>query len=200
MKKHILLLMGFATLIANGQTFEIGAGAGTGAYYIIEDADNAAIIAYDSPASLFVDVKYNFKGRIDGVKLRLQNMSVHVLGMDYQTGVLLDGRVESFTTSLLYERLRTDRVFNVGYYFGMGVTQQDFKQVISNSIPAVQDRFMSLTFGGVYALRIQENLHLNLETGFLWTDPINSFRDSENWQTAGEDLSFLAQLGLSYRF
>jgi len=200
MKKYILIVAGFTTLMAPAQTFEIGAGAGTGAYYIIEEADNNAITAYDSPASMFVDVKYNFKDRIDGVKLRLQNTSVHILGRDYQTGTALDGRIESFTTSLLYERLRTDRVFNVGYHFGMGVTQQHFKQVISNGIPAVQDRFMSLTFGGIYALRIHEHLHLNLETGILWTDPINGFRGSENWQTAGEDISFLAQLGLSYRF
>lgn len=101
MKKYILIVAGFTTLMAPAQTFEIGAGAGTGAYYIIEEADNNAITAYDSPASMFVDVKYNFKDRIDGVKLRIQNTSVNVVGEDYQTAVPLDGIVETFTTSLL---------------------------------------------------------------------------------------------------
>lgn len=200
MKNSVLVLFFLIVTAAAAQTIEIGAGAGTGAFYIIEEADNNVITAYDSPGSLYVDIKYNFQERFDGLKLRLQNTSVNIVGEDYQTGISLDGTVETFTTSLLYERLRTDKAFNLGYNFGIGLTQQDFKQVTSNVIPPVQDRFMSLTLSGIYALRLHEKLRLNLETGLLWTDPINSFRGSDKWQTAGEDLNLLVQIGVSYRF
>lgn len=199
--KNLLLTFTFLisfTCIA--QTFEIGAGAGTGSFYFIEDLDNNAVADYDSPASLYLDVKYNFKDRIDGLKLRLQNTSVNVVGNDYQTLAPIDGTIESFTTSLLYERLRADKVFNIGYHAGMGMTLQEFVPVKNTNRPALQDRFMSITFGGVYSLRLQDKLRLNLETAVLWTDPINTFRGPDNWQTAGEDLSFLAQIGISYKF
>ena len=200
MKKIALFLFGLLSLMTTAQTFEIGAGLGTGAFYFIEEADNNVVTAFDSPASLYMDIKYNFKDRIDGLKLRVQNTSVNIVGLDYQTQAPLDGTIETFTTSLLYERLRANKKFNIGYHVGMGMTLQEFVQLKNQNMPALQDRFMSLTFGGVYSLRLHEKLRLNFETSVLWTDPINSFRGSDNWQTAGEDISLLAQMGLSYRF
>jgi hypothetical protein len=199
--KNLLIAVAFLfSMNSFAQTIEIGAGIGTGAFYFIEEADNNVATAYDSPASLYLDVKYNFKDRIDAVKLRVQNTSVNIVGEDYQTAAPLDGMVETFTTSLLYERLRADKMFNIGYHFGMGLTQQEFKQQKNTNLRALENRFMSLTFGGLYSLRLHEKLRLNFETAVLWTDPINSFRGSENWQTAGEDISFLVQIGISYRF
>ncbi len=199
--KNVLILGTlFFSSVLTAQSFEIGAGAGTGAFYMIEEADNNVITAYDSPAALFFDVKYNFKDRIDGVKLRFQNTRVNIVGQDYQTAAPLNGYVTSFTTSLLYERLRADKTFNIGYHFGMGFTQQDFIQQKNTSLPVIESRFTSITGGVVYSLRLQENLRLNLNTDLLWTDPLNSLNGSENWQTAGEDLSLLIQLGVSYRF
>jgi hypothetical protein len=66
--------------------------------------------------------------------------------------------------------------------------------------PSLEDRFMSATLGAVYSLRLNNNLRLNFETGILWTDPVNTFRGSRNWQTAGEDISLLLQVGVSYSF
>lgn len=182
------------------QTFEIGAGAGTGAFYFIEEIDANAVAAYNSPASLYLDVKYNFKDRMDGLKLRLQNTSVNVVGNDYQTLATIDGTVEMFTTFLLYERLRSDKKFNVGYHAGMGITHQEFVRIKNMNLLPRENKFMSLSFGGIFSLRLNQNLRFNLNTGLLWTDPINTFRGSDNWQTAGEDLSFLAQIGVSYKF
>ncbi len=108
--------------------------------------------------------------------------------------------VETFTFSLLYERLRSDKKFNIGYHFGLGYTQQDFTQIKNRNIPAREDRFISATAAAIYSLRLNEKLRLKLETGVLWTDVSNSFRGSSNWQTAGEDVSFLVQLGISYAF
>ncbi|AZQ43955.1 hypothetical protein [Nonlabens ponticola] len=200
MKKFLFSIFAISASIMHAQLFEIGAGAGTGAYYMIEEADNSVITAYDSPASIYVDVKYNFKDRIDGLKLRFQNTSVNVVGEDYQTQRSLDGIVESFTTSLLYERLRADKIFNIGYNAGIGYTLQEFIQVKNENNAALEDRFMSVSFNGIFSLRLQDKLRFNLDTGLLWTDPINTFRGSDDWQTAGEDLSFLSQLGVSYRF
>ncbi|SCY14941.1 hypothetical protein SAMN05192588_1389 [Nonlabens sp. Hel1_33_55] len=190
----------FIALYANSQSFEISAGAGTGAYYFIEEADNSVNTAYDSPASIFFDLKYNFKDRFDGMKMRFQNTSVNVVGDDYQTRSPLDGTVESFTISALYERLRADKVFNIGYNVGLGFTQQDFVQIKNNNIPALEDRFVSVTANGIFSLRLHDQLRLIAETGVFWTDPINSFKGTRNWQTAGEDVSLLLQAGISYRF
>ncbi|AGC77891.1 hypothetical protein LX97_03430 [Nonlabens dokdonensis] len=199
--KNILMVSSILiSMTSIAQTFEIGAGAGSGAFYFIEDIDANAVAAYDSPASLYLDVKYNFKDRIDGLKLRLQNTSVNVVGNDYQTLAPIDGTVEMFTTSLLYERLRTDKKFNVGYNAGMGITHQEFVRIKNMNLPPREDKFMTLSFDGIFTLRLDQNLRLNLNTGLLWTDPMNTFRGSDNWQTAGEDLSFLAQIGISYKF
>jgi hypothetical protein len=160
--KNLLIAVAFLfSMNSFAQTIEIGAGIGTGAFYFIEEADNNVATAYDSPASLYLDVKYNFKDRIDAVKLRVQNTSVNIVGEDYQTAAPLDGMVETFTTSLLYERLRADKMFNIGYHFGMGLTQQEFKQQKNTNLRALENRFMSLTFGGLYSLRLHEKLRLN---------------------------------------
>jgi hypothetical protein len=183
-----------------GQRIEIGAGAGSGAFYMIEEGDSNVNTSYDAPASLYLDLTYHFAERIDGLKFRLQNTSVNVVGNDYQTLARLDGMVESFTFSLLYERLRSDKLFNIGYHAGLGYTQQDFTQIKNTNNPALEDRFVSTTAAAIYSLRLSDQLRLKLETGILWTDVSNTFRGSDNWQTAGEDVSFLAQLGMSYKF
>ena len=123
-----------------------------------------------------------------------------MVGDDYQTRSPLDGTVEAFTISALYERLRADKVFNIGYNVGLGFTQQDLVQINNNNMPALEDRFVSVTANGIFSLRLHDQLRLIGETGVLWTDPINSFRGTRNWQTAGEDVSLLLQAGISYRF
>ncbi|WP_194852037.1 hypothetical protein [Nonlabens antarcticus] len=200
MRKITAILILFISVITTAQSFEIAGGLGTGAFYFIEEVDNSVNTTYESPASLYFDLKYNFKDRIDGIKLRVQSTSVNIDGQDYQTGVALDGNVETFTTLLMYERLRSDKVFNIGYQMGMGLTQQEFIRQKNSNIQPLEEKFMSVTFGGLYSIRLHEKLRLNLETAIFWTDPINTFRGSKNWQTAGEDISFLAQLGVSYNF
>ena len=200
MIKYFSILVSLLSLTATAQSLEVGAGAGTGAFYFIEEADNSVVTAFDSPASIYLDIKYNFKERIDGLKLRLQNTSVNIVGEDYQTGAPLDGTVETFTTSILYERLRSDKVFNIGYNVGLGFTQQDFIQIKNRNNAPIEDRFMSISLNGIFSVWLQENLRLNANTGLIWTDPISTFKGAENWQTAGEDISLLAQIGVSYTF
>jgi len=100
--KNLLIAVAFLfSMNSFAQTIEIEAGAGTGGFYFIEETDNDILSTYNSPASLYFDVTHHFKDRIDGIKLRIQNTSVHVVGKDYQTSIAIDGTVESFTTSLL---------------------------------------------------------------------------------------------------
>jgi hypothetical protein len=199
--KNLLIALTFLfSMTSFAQTTEIRAGAGSGAFYFTEEADKDMLFAYDSPASLYFDVTHHFKDRMDGIKLRIQSTSVHVVGKDYQTGIAIDGTVEFFITSLLYECIRADKMFNIGCHLGMGLTQREFKQQKNTNWKAVEARFMSITFGGAFSLRLHEKPRLILETALLWTDPITTLRGSENWQTVGEDISFPGQMGISYRF
>jgi hypothetical protein len=58
---------------------------------------------------------------------------------------------------------------------------------------------MSFSGGGILALQLGAKSSLNLSPSFLWTDPINTFRTDE-WVRGREDISFLLQLGYTYRF
>ncbi|ARN76666.1 hypothetical protein BST97_00855 [Nonlabens spongiae] len=198
-KNYFLLVLILISQTMLAQNIEIGAGAGSGAFYLIEEIDDNSRAIYEGPASLYMDFKYNFNG-VEGVKLRMLHTSVMVEGQDYQSGLSLNGTVDAFSFLLLYERLRADKKFNVGYNFGLGHTIQNFNRNTRSGANDVQDRFMSLNFTGIASLQLSDRLRLKGEAGFLWTDPINSLRGSDYWQTAGEDLSFLVQLGLSYSF
>ncbi len=96
MNKITTIIIAFFSVISIAQNIEIGAGAGTGAFYFIEESDNSVETAYDSPSSIYFDLKYNFEERIDGLKLRLQNTSVNIVGEDYQTRATLDGTGGNF--------------------------------------------------------------------------------------------------------
>ena len=198
-KNYFLLVFILISQTILAQNIDIGAGAGSGSFYLIEELDDNARTSFESPASLYLDMKYNFND-VEGLKLRMLHSSVLVQGQDYQSGLSLNGSVDAFNFLLLYERLRADKKFNMGYNFGLGHTIQNFNRNTRSGANDVQDRFMSLNFAGIGSLQLSDRLRLKGEVGFLWTDPINSLRGSDYWQTAGEDLSFLVQLGLSYSF
>ena len=200
MKFQYLLLFVIVPFLGFSQSFEIGAGAGTGAFYFFESIDDNVDMDYSNAASIYVDAKYNFKDRYDGIKLRLQNTSVDLDGNDYQQGLRIDGNVETFTIALLYERLKSDKNFNIGYNFGVGHTVESLEPIRNQRGLDFEERFMNVSGAGIFSFRLNDTLRLRGETGLLWTDPVNTFRGSENWQTAGEDLSFLVQIGISYLF
>ena len=58
---------------------------------------------------------------------------------------------------------------------------------------------MSVNLSGIISSKLNENLTLQLEPTLLWTDPVNSFRESDKWEIAGEDLSILMQIGIKYK-
>ncbi len=198
-KNYFFLALIFISQNILAQNIEIGAGAGSGSFYLIEELDDNARTSFEAPASLYMDVKYNFN-EVEGLKLRVLHSSVLVQGQDYQSGISLNGSVDAFSFLLLYERLRADKKFNVGYNLGLGHTIQNFNRNTRSGANDVQDRFMSFNFAGIGSLQLNDRLRLKGEAGFLWTDPINSLRGSDYWQTAGEDLSFIVQVGLSYTF
>lgn len=192
----LTLLLSFSSI---AQTLELSAGAGTGAFYFGEEADNSIPNGFDHHRSLYFDITYRKENTPNALKLRFQQTAVDIEGLEYQTNRPLDGTIETFTTALIFERLKFNRKVNVGYQLGMGLTQEDF--VVNrniNSIPE-QDRFASIIIGTVATTRLSERFRLNLELTGLWTDPLNTLRGSDNWQTAGEDISFILQAGISYK-
>ena len=58
---------------------------------------------------------------------------------------------------------------------------------------------MSAAVSGLISAKATERVFIQLIPSLLWTDPANSFRSSDKWNIAGEDLSFLAQIGVMYR-
>jgi hypothetical protein len=191
-----ILLLSFSSI---AQTLEISGGAGTGAFYFGEEADNSIANSFDNHRSLYFDLTYRKENTPNALKLRFQQTAVDIEGLEYRTNRTLDGSIETFSTALMYERLRFNRNINLGYQIGVGFTQEDF--VVNKSISATpeQDRFASVILGTVATTRLSDNFRLNLELTGLWTDPLNTLRGSDNWQTGGEDISFILQAGISYK-
>jgi hypothetical protein len=191
-----ILLLSFSSI---AQTLEISGGAGTGAFYFGEEADNSISNGFDHHRSLYIDITYRKENTPNALKLRFQQTAVDIEGLEYRTNRTLDGSIETFSTALMYERLRFNRNINLGYQIGVGFTQEDF--VVNKSISATpeQDRFASIILGAVATTRLSDKFRLNLELTGLWTDPLNTLRGSDNWQTGGEDISFILQAGISYK-
>ncbi|MGB5983307.1 MAG: hypothetical protein WBG46_14290 [Nonlabens sp.] len=198
MKPNYLYFILIFPIISFAQSVEIGAGAGGGALYLLEDIDTNTDIDFSSAGTLYVDLKYNFADRPDGIKLRYQSMSALVYGRTYLANQFIDGKVEGQTFSLLYERLRSHQTINFGFNAGLGHTIETLNLVPRPGTYLREINYATLSGAGILSYQLNDALSLRAEMGFLWTDPINTFRGSENWQTAGEDVSLLLQFGITY--
>lgn len=199
MKKIFLLFTLLSILSINAQSLEVGAGLGTGYFYFGEEVDNAAQTSFKNHRSLYFDLAYRIPESANAFKLRFQQTAVDVVGKEYRTQRPLDGSVETFTTAIVYERLNFNKRVNLGYQLGMGFTQEDLVvNTALNTVPE-RDRFTSVLIGAVASTDLSYRLRLNVELTGLWTDPLNTIRSSDQWQTAGEDISFILQAGLSFR-
>ena len=202
MKRIILLTI--LTLISftkgKSQNLELGFGIGSGSTYLIENSDSGVDIDYSIPFSSYIDLKYSNPEKYFGAKLRFQFLNTGIEGTNWKNDRNdIDGDVNSFTTMILLEHLKSDKNWNLGYNFGLGYTKQTFRPDLTNSSDQNVSGFMSFNLGIILNKRINENLAFNIEPGVLWTDPVNSLRNSDKWQIAGEDISLLLQFGLVYR-
>ncbi len=198
---HRLLIFAafFISSLLQAQTFEIGLGGGTGTFYIFEEGDGNVDNSFTSASTFFADAKYILADQKNGLKLRMQMTSTQIAGEDYQTRNFTNGYIDAITTSLLYERLNTEREMALGYFLGAGHTVQTFDRLASSTYTIPDNRYMSITAGGVLQYTSPSGIGLWLEPSIQWADPINSLRDSSDWQTGGEDVNFMVQVGVSYR-
>ena len=202
MKKITFFIIFTIISITEGtsQNLELGFGIGSGATYIIENSDSSVNIDYSAPFSSYVDLKYSNPEKYFGAKLRFQYLNTGINGTSWKNDSYdLDGDVTSLTTMILLEHLKSDKKWNLGYNFGLGYTNQVLRPDLIDSSEQIVSDYMSVTFGGVISRSINENFLLRIEPGAFWTDPVNSFRDSDKWQIAGEDISLLVQFGIVYR-
>ncbi|MDT0676711.1 hypothetical protein [Autumnicola musiva] len=201
--KKITLLLTFVLLSftkGKAQTFELGFGIGSGTAYLVENLDDGIDIDYSTPLSSYVDLKYSKSDKYFGAKLRLQYLNAGIRGSNWKgLNYNINGEVTSLTTLILLEHLKCNSKWNSGYNFGLGYTNQTFKPDLVNSINNIESTYLSINISGILNRKINENFSFQIEPNLMWTDPINSLRNREKWQIAGEDISMLIQLGLTYR-
>ena len=202
MNKISLLL--FLTLVSftkgKSQSLEVGFGIGSGSAYLIENADSGIDIDYSTPFSSYVDLKYSKLESYFGAKVRLQYLNSGIKGTNWKNNRdKINGEVTSLTTLLLLEHLNSDKNWNLGYDFGFGYTNQTLRPDLINASNEVDANYMSLHFGGIVNKKIDGSFSFQIKPSVLWTDPVNSFRNNDKWQIAGEDVSLLLQFGVVYR-
>ncbi|GHA51658.1 hypothetical protein GCM10007103_35160 [Salinimicrobium marinum] len=193
----IFILISFTE--GKSQNLELGFGIGTGTAYIIENSDSGINIDYSTPFSSYVDLKYSKSENYFGAKVRFQYLNSGIKGTNWKNNSFeIDGEVTSLTTFILLEHLESEN-WNFGYNFGFGYSNQILRPDSINSSNEIVSNYMSFHLGGILNKRINENFSFKVEPSVLWTDPVNSFRNSDKWQIAGEDISLLLQFGVIYR-
>lgn len=198
--KTFLFFVSFISfsLCSYAQNLAAGFDFGMGSSYIVEKAqDDNSLNMKASFASGF-NMKFVPKDAYFGVKLNMLYVSTAFEVSDLIWGPTYTGEISTFTTSLMLEHLNNDKKFNIGYNFGLGYTKENYEDYNYRSNTNGIRNFMSVTVSGIVSLKLGERSSLNLTPLLLWTDPINSFR-TDNWYSAGEDVSFLVMLGYTYK-
>lgn len=202
MKKIIFSMILILILFTEGksQNLELGVGIGTGAAYLIENSDSGIDIDYSTPVSFYADLKYSKSENYFATKVRFQYLNAGIKGTNWENNNSeLDGKVTSLTGFILLEHLKPDKDWNLGYNFGLGYTHQLLRPDLVNSSNEIADNYMSFHIGGILSKKISEKISFKVEPSVLCTDPVNTFRSSDQWQIAGEDVSLLLQFGGVYR-
>ncbi|WP_417610942.1 hypothetical protein [Owenweeksia hongkongensis] len=187
------------SLLSKAQHFDVGFGLGTGASYIFENRDQSIDITYSAPFSSYASLKYTPQNSYFDLKLNFQYANSGIQGENWKTRKAIDGEVSSMTTSLMLEHLTGNQRWNFGYNFGFGYTTENYIENLEFRSQSEFRKYMSVTLSGVLAVNVSEKLSIQLIPVLFWSDPANSFRTSNHWYIAGEDLSFLAQIGFVYR-
>ncbi len=203
MKLPIQLLTLFCALFAmagivHSQSLSMGFEAGTGISYIGEATAESAVHDFNPSMVVGTHIKFTPKDCYFGVRLNLMNVSTLYTTKKEATWYSGRGQINTLTTSLMLEHLNTGKKFSIGYYFGMGMTRENYinedwyegKRGVSN--------YMSVSGGGLITYGLGDKSRLMLTPSFFWTDPLNTFREA-HWVQAGEDIAFIFQLGYSYK-
>ncbi|MFV0591640.1 MAG: hypothetical protein ACK5M7_09665 [Draconibacterium sp.] len=194
----ILLLFGIF-IAANAQKISVGYGLGSGSMFLFEKNDNAVDISYAAPFASFVNFKYMPESVPINVKIEWQYLNTGITGTNWMSHNAVDGEVSSLTTLLIFEYLKNEKKLNFGGHIGIGYSHENYIENLELRTAKTDKRnFMSISIAGIASLKMSDRFSLQFIPSLLWSDPVNSFRDSSQWNIAGEDLSFLAQVGFSY--
>lgn len=191
----LLSIILFASINLNAQTLSCGFEIGSGLSYIIEDIQQGESTNFDPALAAGMHLKYTPEGAYFGLRLNVLHVSTTYTNIGIRN-VEYTGEVLSNTVSILLEHLQENKKFNMGYNFGMGLTEEKFGPT---SFSQFDERsFMSISVSGILAYKVSEHSNITLTPTLLWTDPLNTFR-TENWYTGREDGSAYVQLGYVYR-
>lgn len=204
MKKKLLIICLIFVSKINSQNLEAGLSTGSGAIYIIENSEKNINLNYGIPAIISADLKYTPENSFFGLKLRYQNINGRLEGENWQnlntaglTLSVINGTIENRTLMFLLERINEKSKLNFGYNFGVGQTNEKIN-FDNKGIYKIENSFMILNFGGLMKYTLNSKLSLNLESSFLWNDPINAI-NAENYKIGAEDINLLFQIGINYK-
>ena len=197
--KILLTILLGVSFLGKSQNFDIGFGLGTGTSYIYENMDKTVDIKYSPSFSSYVDLKYSPISSYFDLKLNFQYINTGISGLNWESNAPINGEVSSFTSFILLEHLNVKKIWNFGYNLGFGYTTENYIELLDQRTQSEFRKFMSITISGLISIKISEKVSIQLIPSLLWTDPANTFRSSDKWYIAGEDLSFLTQVGFEYR-
>ena len=198
MKTKLSIFSLFISLFSFSQTFEFGAGLGTGSTYIVENSDKSVEIKYKIPTSIYTDLKYTPSNSNFGILLRYQYTNTSLNGQKwFQFNQVFNANVNDNTLFLLLEYLKkNDNKLNFGGNIGIGYTKQIIDFNSENEI--AENSFPSINLSGIINYNLNNKLSLKLQPSFQFFDPINAIK-IEQYKFAKEDIHFLVLFGISYK-
>ncbi len=197
--RHYFIPLLLLPLFSSAQNIHLSYGLGTGSAYVFENIDQGVDIDYSLPFATYAGLKYSIPNAYFDVMLNFQYQNSGITGKSWKTGGSIEGEVSSFTSSVLLEHLEETKKWNFGYNFGLGYSNENYSPSLSYSVQSELRNYLSFTLSGIMSYQLSENLQLQMVPSLFWSDVVNSLRSSDHWNIAREDLSFLGQLGISYR-
>lgn len=194
----LILLLGFS-ITGYAQNLDVGFGFGSGKSYIFESQDKNVDINYSAPFSNYLFLNYIPENSFFNLKLNFQYINSAIDGTSWKTNEAIKGEVSSLNTSLLMEHLPNNQIWNFGFNFGFGYTIENFISDLESREQSEFRRYMNTSASAMLSVNVSERIFVQLSPTLIWIDPVNSFRSSEKWNIAGEDLNLLVQLGFAYR-
>lgn len=198
MNTKLTLFSLFLSVFSFSQTFEFGAGLGTGSTYIVENSDQSVNVKYKTPTSIYTDLKYTPGNSNFGLLIRYQNTSTSVNGQKwFEQNQDFNANVNDNTLILLLEYLKkSDRKLHFGGNFGIGFTKQITDLYSDNDV--IENSFPTIHLSGLIDYSLNSKLSLKLQPSFQVSDPINAMK-VQPYYFAKEDIHFLTFLGVSYK-
>jgi hypothetical protein len=188
MKKLFILVFFCFSLSSNAQILEGQVGIGSGFMNMVERFQGSPVrFSYPFSYSFGLSLAENdssiaLVALYNQVEYRLQRASVpnRVLKMNsFQLGV---------------EQINRAQQTALGYRFTTGVGSEGDNPYSENS------PFICISAAFLISQQLGDQLRFEAQPGLFWADVANSLRGSNYWDTAGEDVSLIVNVGLRYRF